>query len=1354
MPLFDRSSGPSWWKEWGKSVGRSALGVADLPLRAIAGAAEMGGAAIGVRPLENPIYTGLMKTRSKLGELQEWNDDPLRSGLYARDPRFEQEHGGQKIAQNVIEGGIPWILAGAATGGAALPVLAGLGGLAENTDIAHGKDYTGYEAMARAAVPAAIEGGMFAAMGPAMRYLKGNPATASAFPKEMIKNKVREIPGTIQHGKIHDVLKAGADGLSKLPGGKVLSAPMSMGQKIFAGGAGGVLNKMTRGALVEGPYFMAQGETTQAGQVVSGITSPEEWRQGHTKEAMIESGLTSVVSGAGFGVFGVNDRLKHEQQVKAINRFAEGKRKAENTIGAATDRQVQNTVDEVNLTGDPTATTVYQQKKMADAAGEAVLAGNDPVLKEPIGPVSREELASLQERLDQQLELVSTLGDNDPYLDQGMKEYENLERTLAKRTERFEYENNEGIVNDRLSFATLAPQERESRLDTLYNGIESLEVGSPVRNAYELHFDELLKQHEALNQVQPVEQVQPAEQSQQAGLVQPAELTDIVPRHKTLSRKLQLVDRGELNELLHRGFLVDELDAMTYPQIEEIIKNKSLPEEFVPELPQAVNAKEVTAEQLGKDHVITQVTEAVNKQGLAKKPGLGGNEGSIQVTPQYMIDAVKAIHAKVKTFAQFSKELVNQFGQAVKAHALKLWNYAKSVQPGMSTESVNAEGERVPMADVILRAKAGADKNDIKSVIAGKRKALTITDADPNLERFQNLKEGDTLDLDGLDGSSTKVRITKPLYPLKGSGLTAKQWMDLENRDIGYFNKNVAPHIDRAHQIQYEKIEQPTLKPDQVTHHAIASPGAESLWDRIGDKWKVKSTHSVQEETRSAKELSAKSNKSELESLSNEELEAGYALLGKALGYKIVERDFASRQQALRAIEIDKSDTVISVDKMKNGRPQETLRAIKVAISQGKPVHVFDPSTSDWYAWNGKKFVISHDVPTVSQDFAGIGSRFLEEYQQKASDGTIDKNREYRKEYAEAARIAIENVYKKSFGEETLSQKEDLNPLSPEELKVRETIDEEGPLDLEKRAKEQESAAWGKDLEEDYSEQARFEDDVTKELEGRDELEAERIENELKSEYANYKGEENDEITEIGGEKVSREDFDNLSVVQDSALLVQLNKLKLRTHTGKEKLHNTGAMEKLAKTIQTAQELNPVRVNVNDPWYLATEAGELLYKLKKLNETYTADSLKNIIGIYKDRIDSYPDRVRDFFKEVFPKEQAAYDEKIDEMKPKANGYDLIAGADGSLCLTDAAKELQQRPKDLIAWMSANQWIYKRAGCSSWIGYQDRIQAGYLEHKSNIVMDAMGNERIRDQVRITGKGLAKLAKQFARDINGE
>lgn len=109
-------------------------------------------------------------------------------------------------------------------------------------------------------------------------------------------------------------------------------------------------------------------------------------------------------------------------------------------------------------------------------------------------------------------------------------------------------------------------------------------------------------------------------------------------------------------------------------------------------------------------------------------------------------------------------------------------------------------------------------------------------------------------------------------------------------------------------------------------------------------------------------------------------------------------------------------------------------------------------------------------------------------------------------------------------------------------------------------------------------------------------------------------------------------------------------------------------------------------------------------------------------------------------------ERLALENKVEVLAPKAEAFDRIATADGSLCFTDAAKTLQMRLKDLIAWLSSHKWIYQRPG-TSWIGYQDKIQSGYVEHKTNTVERSDGTEKVVTQARITPKGLAKLAETF-------
>lgn len=98
--------------------------------------------------------------------------------------------------------------------------------------------------------------------------------------------------------------------------------------------------------------------------------------------------------------------------------------------------------------------------------------------------------------------------------------------------------------------------------------------------------------------------------------------------------------------------------------------------------------------------------------------------------------------------------------------------------------------------------------------------------------------------------------------------------------------------------------------------------------------------------------------------------------------------------------------------------------------------------------------------------------------------------------------------------------------------------------------------------------------------------------------------------------------------------------------------------------------------------------------------------------------------------------------------PKAQALDRIANADGSMCITDAAKHLQLQPKRLFNWLAANDWIYRRPGNAHWIAYQQRLKAGLLDHKVATVPGRDGAEKVVEQVLVTAKGLAKLAEVAA------
>ncbi len=110
-------------------------------------------------------------------------------------------------------------------------------------------------------------------------------------------------------------------------------------------------------------------------------------------------------------------------------------------------------------------------------------------------------------------------------------------------------------------------------------------------------------------------------------------------------------------------------------------------------------------------------------------------------------------------------------------------------------------------------------------------------------------------------------------------------------------------------------------------------------------------------------------------------------------------------------------------------------------------------------------------------------------------------------------------------------------------------------------------------------------------------------------------------------------------------------------------------------------------------------------------------------------------------------------EEIKVIEPKAKALDRIATADGSMTVTDSAKSLGMRQCDLRKWMNENKWVYKRIGSKDWIGYQDKIQQGLIEHKIVTIkikcVNDFGENDFRDkvvpQVRILPKGLTKLSK---------
>ena len=110
-------------------------------------------------------------------------------------------------------------------------------------------------------------------------------------------------------------------------------------------------------------------------------------------------------------------------------------------------------------------------------------------------------------------------------------------------------------------------------------------------------------------------------------------------------------------------------------------------------------------------------------------------------------------------------------------------------------------------------------------------------------------------------------------------------------------------------------------------------------------------------------------------------------------------------------------------------------------------------------------------------------------------------------------------------------------------------------------------------------------------------------------------------------------------------------------------------------------------------------------------------------------------------------ERVALEHKVAALLPKADAFDRIAGADGSCCVTDAARILQMRPKELFGWLHRHGWIFRRTGCTGWRPHSDRVNQGLLRLMLATMRRDDGSEKTVEQLKVTRRGLTRLAELF-------
>lgn len=108
----------------------------------------------------------------------------------------------------------------------------------------------------------------------------------------------------------------------------------------------------------------------------------------------------------------------------------------------------------------------------------------------------------------------------------------------------------------------------------------------------------------------------------------------------------------------------------------------------------------------------------------------------------------------------------------------------------------------------------------------------------------------------------------------------------------------------------------------------------------------------------------------------------------------------------------------------------------------------------------------------------------------------------------------------------------------------------------------------------------------------------------------------------------------------------------------------------------------------------------------------------------------------------------AADAKVEEATNRADSlaaaHDRFASHDGTFSGTVAAKTLGVPPKKLFTWLAAGGWIYRPGGRGEYVAYQTKLQQGLLIMATHEIKKSDGDIQEISRVRITTKGLDKIA----------
>lgn len=227
-------------------------------------------------------------------------------------------------------------------------------------------------------------------------------------------------------------------------------------------------------------------------------------------------------------------------------------------------------------------------------------------------------------------------------------------------------------------------------------------------------------------------------------------------------------------------------------------------------------------------------------------------------------------------------------------------------------------------------------------------------------------------------------------------------------------------------------------KPEEFVNHSGGAYGGDTFWDLVGREFGVIQHRHYREKANTTLSKQLKAAGVQATVLTEEQMEAARDEVEKLLG-KRYPNTTEGNLQVRNYYQVANSDSVFAVatlNKKGDAVTGGTNTAVQLGIKLNKPVYVWDLGTDSWYVYEVAtekedgveyKLFVPTSTPTLTKNFAGVGSRDIESYPiplEKDASGkvtkwgtTTDTGKYKGKEKEEAASRAIRQVYEKTFGE-------------------------------------------------------------------------------------------------------------------------------------------------------------------------------------------------------------------------------------------------------------------------------------------------------------------------------------------------